>query len=135
MAQTGRKRLTLGLTLEEIGSRLQEERKTGRSLPSKRKDEDGEDKVFRLDSRDHVRRCLSTVAGKLKSANRLFQQDGARSHVAKGTIAYLRRNGIDFVHDWPPEWNAIERVWAILLDRVGRRCPMTSEELVRVVHE
>jgi len=107
-------------------------------LPSKRKDADGEDKVFRLDSRDYVRKCLSTVAGKLKSQGRLFQQDGARSHVAKGTLAYLRRKGIDFVADWPPyspEWNAIERVWAILLDRVGRRCPMTSDELVRVVRE
>jgi hypothetical protein len=101
-------------------------------FPSK-KVEDGERRQFRLDAAAYIRRCLSTVAVKLNDENRLFQQDGARSHAAKTVSAYLVRKGVDFIADWPPyspEMNAIERVWKELHELVGRRTPRTQDELI-----
>lgn len=101
-------------------------------LPSKH-DDDGHVKCFRLDAQSYVRRCLSTVVKDLIVRDRLFQQDGARSHVAKSTRAYLRRKRVQWIENWPPysaDMNMIEPIWKELADRVGAACPMTTEELI-----
>jgi transposase len=105
-------------------------------FPSK-KMEDGERRQFRLDAPAYVRRCLSTVTEKLKNEKRLFQQDGARAHIAKSVKGYLERKAVDYIPDWPPytpEWNAIERIWNELHDLVGKRTPRTAEELIAAAH-
>lgn len=106
-------------------------------FPSK-VNQDGELRQFRLDAQGYVRRCLSTVAPRLVRENRVFQQDGARSHAARSTIEYLHRKGVDFIASWPPyspDLNAIERVWKDLNTNVGARSPMNVEELMRVALE
>lgn len=99
---------------------------------------DGEARQFRLDAASYVRRCLSTVSAKLVRDRRLFQQDGARSHASRLTMAYLARKKVDVMDGWPPyspELNAIERIWKELHGRVGARCPMSTEELVDVAKD
>lgn len=106
-------------------------------FPSKVSKE-GELRQFRLDSAGYVRRCLSEVVPKLKAQNRIFQQDGARSHAARSTMAYLERKKVEVIGDWPPycpDLNAIERIWKELNARVGARCPMTVDELTQVAKE
>ncbi len=100
-------------------------------FPSKVVDDEGDAKVFRLDSATYIRRCLSKIAGSL--TGRIFQQDGARCHVAKSSLAYLRRKGISFFQDWPPysaDINQIEPIWNELKRRVGDECPLTTDELI-----
>jgi hypothetical protein len=106
-------------------------------LPAKQM-KDGELKSYRLDAQGYVRRCLSTVSTDLIRGNRTLQQDGARSHVAKSTLAYLKRKQIRYIEAWPPyspDLNPIERIWNELQIRVGQRCPMSQEELVKIAQE
>jgi transposase len=107
-------------------------------LPSKKKDADGEARVFRLNAEQYIRRCLQPVVGSLLAKKRILQQDGARSHIAKRTIQYLKNKKLEVVSDWPPyspDLNCVERLWKELNHRVGRRCPMTQEELQRFAKE
>jgi transposase len=100
-------------------------------FPSKRM-EDGEAKVFRLDAAAYVRRCLSGVVKSLRG--KLFQQDGARAHVAGSTKLYLEKKKVEWMTDYPPyspDFNMIEPIWKEMNDRVGQMCPLTQEELIR----
>ena len=61
------------------------------------------------------------TATKLFSRNRegLFQQDGARAHTSKATIAWLDANIKHYIpaEDWPPnspDLSPIENVWSIM---------------------
>jgi len=101
-------------------------------LPSKRL-KDGQEVAYRLDSSAYIRKCLSTVVPDLVRNGRAFQQDGARSHVAKATLRYLRNKKVELVHDWPPyspDLSAIERIWKEVSSRVGLLCPLTTDELI-----
>ena len=74
----------------------------------------------------------------------VFQQDGAKSHMSKGTAAWLSKElprsfkctdctGPD---GWPassPDLNVIETLWAILQDRVIERRAYSYDELVNVI--
>ena len=62
---------------------------------------------------------------KLSSRNRegLFQQDGARAHTSKATIAWLDADIKYYIppEDWPPnspDLSPIENVWSIMATAV-----------------
>jgi transposase len=106
-------------------------------LPAKQQ-KDGELRSFRLDSSQYIRRCLSAVSTELVRKGRIFQQDGARSHVSKQTLAYLKKKKLEVLEKWPPyspDLSPIERIWHELQKRVGERCPMTTDELIKVAQE
>lgn len=103
-------------------------------LPSKRT-QDGELVAYRLDAERYIRKCIAPVVKSLNEQRRIFMQDGARSHVSKKTLSYLDRKMVNYIRGWPPyspDWNAIERVWADLQNRIGARCPMSVDELIEV---
>lgn len=105
-------------------------------LPSKRL-VDGFAVSYRLDSPSYIRKCLAPVVPDLIARRRVFQQDNARAHACKKTLAYLKRKGVEFVPDWPPyspDLNAIERIWKELNSLVGEMCPLTMEELIVAVN-
>ena len=105
-------------------------------LPSKMTDEDGESRAYRLNADRYCQRCLQPIIKSL--AGRVFMQDGARSHVAKKTQQYLANKAVKLLLGWPPyspDWNPIERIWNELKRRVGLRCPMNQEELIKAAHE
>ena len=100
-------------------------------FPAKR-DDNGVKKPFRLDAKSYVKRCLSKVVPDLLARNMTLVQDGARSHAAGSTIAYLKRKKVKFIEGFPPyspDLNMIEPLWKTLAERVGQMCPMTVEEL------
>lgn len=106
-------------------------------FPAKRL-KDGQLVPFRLDAESYVRRCLSPVVDDLMKHGRVFQQDGARSHVASRTMRYLSRKGVEVLHGWPPyspDLSVVELLWKELNHRVGLRCPMNVEELQQVAKE
>lgn len=79
---------------------------------------------FRLNAKSYVRRCLSTVSGYLSSHNALFMHDGARSHTANSTKAYLQRKGIRCLLNFPahsPDMNPIESIWALLDAKIAEK--------------
>lgn len=79
---------------------------------------------FRLNAQSYVRRCLSTVSGYLSSHDVVFMHDGARSHSANSTKAYLERKGIRYMADFPshsPDLNPIESIWALLDAKIAER--------------
>jgi hypothetical protein len=106
-------------------------------LPAKQT-KDGEVKSFRLDAGSYIRRCLGTVSNDLVQKHRIFQQDGARSHVAQRVVSYMKKKKLSLLQNWPPyspDWNPIERIWHELQKRVGARCPTTTEELTVIANE
>src|SRR5882762_5905298 len=66
----------------------------------------------------------------------VFQQDGARSHHAKSTIAWLSRNSIETFPHPPssPNLSPIEPLWKTLI-RSRSHIPSNIEELKAAVRE
>lgn len=62
----------------------------------------------------------------------MLLQDGSRAHANKCVAAYAAKKNLCFVPDFPansPDYNMIELVWALLKDGIGKRCPLTMDEL------
>ena len=58
----------------------------------------------------------------IRQHNVTFQQDNARAHVARLSIAFLQQNNVDVLR-WPPygpDLSLIEHLWDILDSRVRR---------------
>jgi len=107
-------------------------------LPAKRKNADDEVVPYRLDSPHYIRTCLSPSIKDLISRDMTFMQDGARAHVAKATLAYLRKKCVRWIKNWPPyscDLNCIEPLWKELAERVGRKHPQGLEELKKAARE
>lgn len=76
--------------------------------------------------------------GRGKAAKRRYQQDGARCHIAKSSMAYLSDNGVNVITNWPPyspDLNVIENVWSLMSRAVSNRGPWGVEELEQFVQE
>jgi hypothetical protein len=50
-----------------------------------------------MDAKKYVRICLSKIVPALLRRRLIFQQDGARAHMARSTTAYLRGKGVETV--------------------------------------
>jgi hypothetical protein len=95
--------------------------------------DDGHLKSYRLDSTKYVRSVLSKVVPDLVRRQSVFQQDGARCHVAKSTLTYLDKKGVTLLKNWPaysPDFSPIESVWPLLKAAIGQLCPLTTAELI-----
>ena len=76
-----------------------------------------------------------------KSTKYVFMQDGASCHTAATTYAWLQEHLPEHIHhhakgEWPassPDLNPIERLWAILQDRVIEKRAYSYDRLVEVV--
>lgn len=102
-------------------------------------DRDGETKPFRLNAKTYIRKCLSPIVAQLKGQNRVWQQDGARSHTAMRTMAFLSKKGVEQLSPshpaYCPDLSAIETVWRMLHLAIGARNPTTLTDLLRVCAE
>ena len=78
------------------------------------------------------------TATKLFSRNRegMFQQDGARTHTSKATIAWLDANVKHYIppEDWPrnsPDLCPIENVWSIMATAVYADPELQSQQALK----
>jgi transposase len=89
---------------------------------------------FRLRSESYCELCIAPAIPHLQ--RKVFMQDGARPHVARATLGFLRGNGIEVLEGWPPyspDLNPIENMWALLNRKVAERHPRTPEDLLLAV--
>jgi hypothetical protein len=78
-----------------------------------------------------------------KTEKYVFQQDGARAHTSKHAQKWLEQNlpanvALLQKQDWPaysPDLSPIERLWAILQDKVVEEEAWTQEELIACVEK
>jgi hypothetical protein len=85
-----------------------------------------------MDAKKYVRCCLARVAPTLVARRAIFQQDGARPHVAHHTSGYIERKGIERMENWPPyspDLNPIEQMWPVLDAAIARLAPDSHDSL------
>lgn len=101
-------------------------------FPKKRKKNGDDEKSWALNQYRYVRMCLSKVKNYLRDSKSIFMQDGAKCHTANSVKAYLARNNITLMEDFPassPDLNPIESLWAELNRRIAEKMPSTEAEL------
>ena len=65
-----------------------------------------------------------------------FQQDNARPHVAKVTLAHFREAGIGILENWPPyspDLNIIEGIWGIMKRQIDAQHVETLDQLKTII--
>lgn len=92
----------------------------------------------KLTAESYKRKVLFKLAPLCVEKKLQLQQDGARPHIARQNMEYLRRKDCAVVDGWPPrspQLNVIEQLWPILHAAIARRTPQTQEELVQYAVE
>ncbi len=65
-----------------------------------------------------------------------FQQDGARPHTARSTMAWIAAHGLPAPIEWPansPDLSPVENLWALMVTDVNKHNPSTTEDLKRAI--
>jgi transposase len=71
------------------------------------------------------------IFGRQGVSNWELQQDGARAHTAKQTVAFLKQEGVRLLPDWPansPDLSWIENLWAIVDNKLRKQNYANFEE-------
>ena len=105
-------------------------------------------KAFTITKDEYMERSLDSIRDGLKEhqvylkkmnkGSLLFQEDGARAHVAHDVRDWFEEENINRLPNWPPyspDLNMIEKVWKLLHAAIGKRCPETEEELIEAAQE
>ena len=90
--------------------------------------------AFTLNSERCIEYCLDTVD---IPEDKWLLQDGARCHTSKTTKAHHQEKGTKVVQNaaYSPNLNPIELVWKEVHSLIGKRCPLTEEELRKAILE
>ena len=82
---------------------------------------DGETQKVRnnLNQDRYISKILNNpdVKRKITTRGTIFMQDGAPSHTGRKVMAWLAKNKVNFIKDWPansPDLNPIEEVWSVV---------------------
>ena len=101
-------------------------------------DRDGKEVGFTLNAERYIEYCLeaSDIHNVIPEGKWLLQ-DGAKCHVAKLTKAHHQSKGTKVVQNaaYSPNLNCIELVWKEMHTIIGRKCPLTFEELKTAILE
>ena len=82
--------------------------------------------------------CVSNTLKKVQfPPNCIFQQDGATSHTAKESKAYLEKTEMTLLPNWPPnspDLSPIENVWSMVQELVDEYTSSNKEDLIKSVY-
>lgn len=89
---------------------------------------------FKVNGKVYLEKCLKPLIEEVVAKRRkcCIQYDGARPHIEKNVMAFLRNSGIPFIDDWPsysPMLNPIEQLWPHLNEKIAEYNPTTEQEL------
>lgn len=90
---------------------------------------------------EYILYCLEAHKAQLKKLSRegrLFQQDNAPPHRAKETQLWFEKNKVKKLEKWParsPDMNMIEKLWAILAQRVSAHGPTSRAALQKFLRQ
>jgi hypothetical protein len=111
----------------------------GKKKKKKKKKKKTPTTTYTLTGERYIKHILEKVKPKLQQRNMIFMQDGARSHTAKETRAWLAKKNVNVLKDWPansPDLNPIEELWAEVNRRLSiKGVAHSEEELKRMVEE
>jgi len=84
---------------------------------------------------DHIKRWVRGLR-EPKLSEVVVQQDNARPHVSRASLAHAQSIGLNILEDWPPsspDLNCVENMWGIMVPYVNAKNPRTTAELKAAV--
>jgi transposase len=105
---------------------------------AKKGEDDDDGKPFTLNGHTYKTKVLHKIVPLVVARQGIFMQDGARPHVKKECLRYLRSKNARYFDDWPshsPRMNVIENLWSWLAQKISERMPQNLDELVAAITE